>query len=81
MVYSTCTFSPEENEEIIDWFLSKFKGKVELMPLDIPSSCSRPALAHWKEKKFSSCLRLTKRIIPNDLMGGFFIAKIRKISV
>ncbi|MDD3297062.1 MAG: RsmB/NOP family class I SAM-dependent RNA methyltransferase [Candidatus Omnitrophica bacterium] len=81
MVYSTCTFSPEENEEIIDWFLNKFKDKAELMPLDIPSSFSRPALARWKEKKFSSDLRLTRRIIPNDLMGGFFIAKIRKISV
>ena len=24
MVYSTCTFSPEENERIINWFLDKF---------------------------------------------------------
>ena len=28
LVYSTCTFAPEENEEVIEWFLRKAEGLV-----------------------------------------------------
>ena len=81
LVYSTCTFSPEENEAIIDWFVDKFKGKVEILPIKIPLNNVKDGLTRWRDKKFSSSLSLTKRIIPNDLMEGFFIAKLKKISV
>lgn len=81
LVYSTCTFSPEENEGVIDWFINKFKEKLELMPVDIPLSNAIKGLTSWKGKGFSSDLRLTKRIIPNDLMEGFFVAKLKKISL
>jgi 16S rRNA (cytosine1407-C5)-methyltransferase len=81
LVYSTCTFSPEENEAIIDWFLDKFKDKVEVVPVDIPLSNVQPALGRWKDKKFSGSLRLAKRIIPSETMEGFFVAKIKKISL
>ncbi len=80
MVYSTCTFSPEENEEIIDWFIEKFKDKMELMPIKIPLPNVIDGLTRFQDKKFSQALRLTKRIIPNENMEGFFVAKLRKIS-
>lgn len=81
LVYSTCTFSPEENEEVIDWFINKFKEKVEVIPLDIPLKNVKEGLRHWEGKKFSSCLRFTRRIIPNNIMEGFFIAKLKKVSL
>jgi NOL1/NOP2/sun family putative RNA methylase len=81
LVYSTCTFSPEENEGIIDWFIGKFKEKVELMPIDIPLSNAIDGLTRWQDKKFSSDLKLTKRIIPTDIMEGFFLAKLKKIAL
>ena len=81
LVYSTCTFSPEENEGVIDWFISKFKEKVEILPLEFPLNNVKDGLLQWQGKKFSSSLGLTKRIIPDDLMEGFFIAKLKKISV
>lgn len=81
LVYSTCTFSPEENEGVIDWFISKFKEKVEILPVKFPLKNVRDGLVQWKEKKFSASLRLAKRIIPDDSMEGFFVAKIKKISV
>ena len=82
LVYSTCTFSPEENEGVIDWFVNKFKEKVEISPLEFPFLKNvKDGLEQWEGKKFSSSLRLTKRIIPDDLMEGFFIAKLKKISV
>jgi 16S rRNA (cytosine1407-C5)-methyltransferase len=80
IVYSTCTFSPEENEEIIDWFINKFKNKIELLPIEIPLKNVQDGLLSWQNKRFSSSLRLTKRIIPNDFMEGFFVAKLKKIS-
>ena len=80
LVYSTCTFSPEENEGIIDWFLNKFKNKVELLPIQLPISNICDGLQRWKDKKYNQSLRRTKRIIPNDFMEGFFIAKLRKVS-
>lgn len=80
MVYSTCTFSPEENEGIIDWFINKFNKKVELLPIDIPLSNAYKGFTRWENKKFSQDLLLTRRIIPNDYMEGFFVAKFKKIS-
>ncbi|MDP3787278.1 MAG: RsmB/NOP family class I SAM-dependent RNA methyltransferase [Candidatus Omnitrophota bacterium] len=77
LVYSTCTFSPEENEEVIDWALSKFK-EIEMVPIQIPISNIKRGLVGWKDKKYPSDLRLTLRILPNEIMEGFFIAKLRK---
>ena len=81
LVYSTCTFSPEENEGVIDWFINKFKEKLEIMPVNIPLSNARDGLVRWRDKKFSPELRVTKRIIPTDTMEGFFLAKLKKISL
>jgi NOL1/NOP2/sun family putative RNA methylase len=80
LVYSTCTFSPEENEEIVDWFLEKFKGKVELLPIQLPLANIKPGLTRWKDKQFSSAIQRTKRVIPNEYMEGFFLAKLKKLS-
>ena len=35
LVYATCTFAPEENEEVVDWFLRKTDGRFELTPIRI----------------------------------------------
>jgi 16S rRNA (cytosine1407-C5)-methyltransferase len=80
LVYSTCTFSPEENEVVIDWFINKFKNKVELLPIEIPLKNVCEGLKKWEDKKFSSSISLTKRVLPNEYFEGFFIAKLRKIS-
>jgi len=81
LVYSTCTFSPEENEEVIDWFLKKHKEKVELMPIKIDLKNVVPGLTRWKDKKYISALTMTKRIIPDETCEGFFVAKLKKLSV
>lgn len=81
LVYSTCTFSPEENEMVLDWFIDKFKGKMEIIPMDLPIKNVHDGLTHWQGSRLDSSLRLAKRVIPNDYMEGFFLAKLRKISV
>jgi NOL1/NOP2/sun family putative RNA methylase len=80
VVYSTCTFAPEENEAVLDFVLEKEACKlVEFsMPLD-----SVPGVRRWTppereaEMEFTESVRRAKRIYPhhNDT-GGFFCAKL-----
>ena len=78
LIYSTCTFSPEENEEVIDWALKKFEGNIRVVPISIPLKNVRRGLKRWKDKYFFSQLELCLRVIPNRFMEGFFIAKLIK---
>lgn len=80
VVYSTCTLSPEENEEVIDWILEKEKGKIKLEDIDIPALSFFPGLSTWEKTIFNDDMTKTKRIIPSEIMEGFYIAKIRKID-
>lgn len=77
LFYSTCTFSPEENEEVVDWALNKFTN-MSLIPMEIPVANKLKGLISWEGKRFSQNLSLTYRILPNEFMEGFFIAGLKK---
>ena len=77
LVYSTCTFSPEENEEVVDWALNKFEG-LRLLPVDMPLPNKSRGIARWEGKAFSKEMGMAMRVLPNDYMEGFFMAKLRK---
>jgi NOL1/NOP2/sun family putative RNA methylase len=80
LVYSTCTFSPEENELIIDWALKNFKNlKIEeILEKEVPISKKINGLTKWKKKILSNELNKTIRILPTETFEGFYVAKIRK---
>ena len=80
LVYSTCTFSPEEYEGVIDWFLNKFKDKIEILPIEIPLDNVGSPFLRWQDKGYSKDLKNTCRILPNDYMEGFFIARLKKLA-
>lgn len=80
LVYSTCTLSPEENEEVIDWILSKEEGCIELENVNIAGLDLTPGLTAWGDTKFHSQLVNSKRIMPGPVMEGFYIAKLKKIA-
>lgn len=63
MVYSTCTFSPEENEGVITRFLEEFPN---FTLEDSGVSFGRPAMEH------------ARRIFPMDGGEGHFAARLRK---
>lgn len=67
LVYSTCTFSYEENEDVIKKFLAANRGEFELV--DCGVSFGRRAL----EKAV--------RILPEDGGEGHFAAKLLKVGV
>lgn len=79
LVYSTCTFAPEENESVINYLLGKKPGKLEKIKLE-GLETSDP-VSNWKGEEFDKDIAKAVRIWPhhNDT-GGFFMAKIRRES-
>jgi len=75
MVYATCTFAPEENEEVLDWFLRKTDGQFELTPIQIEGIKTYPCLDHWQKRIYDPRVLGASRILPDERMEGFFIAK------
>jgi len=77
VVYSTCTFRPEENEAVIDSILRK--NNVELEKVAIPGFRLQPGILEWGAQQFHPSLSLTARVWPhhNDT-SGFFIARLKK---
>lgn len=79
LVYSTCSFSPEENELIVNKLLKKYRDQVELV--EIPQSWpnAMPGLTAYNGKELNPELRKTLRILPNGEMDGFYCAKLIKL--
>ena len=73
LVYSTCTFAPEENEGVVCRFLD---GHPEFELLDCGVEFGRPGVPEWGDGREE--LRLTRRIFPMDGGAGHFVAKFRK---
>ncbi|WIV13853.1 RsmB/NOP family class I SAM-dependent RNA methyltransferase [Proteiniborus sp. MB09-C3] len=75
LVYSTCTFSPEENEGTIDWFLKKFpEFEIENIEGIEGLDVGRP---QWIQA--NSELIKAGRAWPHKLNGeGHFVALLRK---
>lgn len=79
ILYSTCTFSVEENEEVVDWFLKRNPNFI-LEEFKLPISNVVDGLTAYKEREFDGSLSKTKRIIPNKEFKGFYIAKLRRLT-
>jgi len=75
LVYATCTFAPEENEEVVDWFLRKTQGAMKLLPVDLPGVKTYPCLPQWQGRVYENSMKLPARIYPDERIEGFFIAK------
>ncbi|MEX2017327.1 MAG: RsmB/NOP family class I SAM-dependent RNA methyltransferase [Candidatus Pacearchaeota archaeon] len=79
LVYSTCTHSPEENEEVIDFALEKFGNKIKVETIKLPVKC-RIGLTEWNNKEYNKSVEKACRIYPQDNdTEGFFVAKLRRI--
>ena len=74
VVYSTCTFAPEENEAVVDEVLER--TDCELVDFDVGLTSS-PGLTEWDGESYDDSLELARRYYPhqNDT-GGFFAAKL-----
>jgi len=79
LVYSTCTFAPEENEAVVDWLIRKTQGALEAVPVNLDGILSYPALREWQGRVFVPQVCCSFRVLPHEGREGFFIAKFRKV--
>ncbi|MGI0118652.1 RsmB/NOP family class I SAM-dependent RNA methyltransferase [Zooshikella sp. RANM57] len=78
MIYCTCSFSPEENEHVVNHLLKKYNSCVSLEPIELPFSNTMAGITHWQNKTYADALTHSRRILPDNIMDGFFICKLRK---
>ncbi|MBO8172895.1 MAG: RsmF rRNA methyltransferase first C-terminal domain-containing protein [Bacillaceae bacterium] len=76
LVYSTCTFSPEENEQVMEAFIRKYPD-MELLPVPKTSGI-RDGVVRWSRHR-TEVLSRTARLWPHHLRGeGHFVALLKK---
>jgi len=78
MVYSTCTFAPEENEAVVEELLLS-RPEARLEPISFTGLKTSKPVEAWDGREFNPEVRKAVRIWPhhNDT-GGFFLAKVTK---
>lgn len=79
LVYATCTFAPEENEMVIDWFLKKTAGDFSVEAIRLGAVPRYPALVTWQGRALDPAVSRCLRVVPSQHMEGFFIARLKKI--
>lgn len=80
IVYATCTFAPEENEQVVDTILREFGDEVALVPARLPDGfVYSSGLTAWEGQALHPALAHAVRVWPhqNDT-GGFFMAVLQK---
>ena len=76
VLYSTCTFAPEENEAVVDAVLAD--APVDLVPLQLEVPAA-PGLTEFEGRRFDGRLAGAARVYPHHLdSGGLFLALLRK---
>lgn len=78
LVYSTCTYSVEENEAVIDWALRKWKDQIEVIEIKLPIKNTMSGFVEFEKFNFDPSLSKTVRIVPDGIWKGFYLSIIRK---
>lgn len=77
LVYSTCSFAPEENEEIIDFALHQCP--IEIVDTKLPMG--DPGFTAPFGRELDSSVQLARRFYPyKHQMEGFFICRMKKLA-
>lgn len=76
LIYSTCTYAPEENEAVVAEAVTRHG--LELLPFDLPLP-TLPGLTNWEGVDFPPSLALAVRLYPHRFDSeGFFVARMAK---
>lgn len=78
IVYATCTLGPEENEAVVDHTLRRLGGAVAVEPIELPIGHVQQGLTGWRGKTYDASVVQTRRVLPDDRMTAFFLAKLIK---
>lgn len=78
LVYSTCTYNPTENEEIIKWVLNHEPGVFRIVPLEFPEEWG---LTPGRTEGYPPEMAHTYHCYPHKVKGeGFYFACLEKVS-
>lgn len=82
IVYSTCTFAPEENEAVIDAVVRELDGALRVLPIPpIAGLASSPGLTEWAGARWLPELAQALRLWPHvSGTGGFFVALLERTA-
>lgn len=73
LIYSTCTFSPEEDEQIVSWLIENYPFKLVEIPKYEGMDAGRPDFANNNPELIKAV-----RLMPHHFKGeGQFIAKLQ----
>jgi len=78
VVYSTCTYAPEENEAVLDGI---YPEKAAIEPIALPPQVTvDPGVTEWQGERYREDVANAVRFWPhhNDT-GGFFVARLRRL--
>jgi NOL1/NOP2/sun family putative RNA methylase len=76
ILYSTCTFAPEENEAVVDRVLKDTLVTLDPITIDAPHS---PGLTSFEGQTFDPSLAGACRIYPHHFdSGGLFLARLKR---
>ncbi|KAG5984127.1 hypothetical protein E4U55_005926 [Claviceps digitariae] len=78
IVYSTCSVTIEENEQVVQYALSR---RPNIRLVDTGLAFGKEGFTSFMGKKFDASLRLTRRYYPHTYnVDGFYVAKFKKIG-
>jgi hypothetical protein len=78
ILYVTCTFAPEENEDVVSGALASGLVDLEALSLTVPHA---PGLTAFDGARYDARLEGAARIYPQHLdSGGLFLAKLRRLG-
>jgi 16S rRNA (cytosine1407-C5)-methyltransferase len=94
VLYCTCSFAPEENERTVHQVLKKLGNAIEVLPIDLQrfetvdshssaASVAANSMAGWPRfdgQEFNPQVAHCLRVLPNELLDAFFLARIRKVG-
>ncbi|MCZ6875225.1 MAG: RsmB/NOP family class I SAM-dependent RNA methyltransferase [bacterium] len=78
LLYSTCTYNPDENEAVVQYLLEQRPALLQPIGLNAPH---RPGLGQWRALTYDSSMERCWRLYPHDTHSvGFFLAHIRRAT-
>lgn len=78
LLYSTCTYNPDENESVVQHLLEQRPATIQPITLNVPH---RPGLRQWRKQIYDHRMQHCWRLYPHDTDSvGFFMASIRPTS-
>ncbi len=78
IVYSTCTFSPIENEGVVSRILEHYPVALERVRVPLPS---HPGVEEWSSWKYNPEVKKCARLYNHETgSGGMFIARLRRLE-